>query len=39
MVGDPSRAHQRLGWQPKFSFEQLIERMVDADFSQLAQGH
>ena len=30
-VGDPSRARQRLGWSPTLSFEQLIERMVEAD--------
>jgi GDPmannose 4,6-dehydratase len=30
-VGDPSRAHERLGWQPKVSFEQLVARMVDHD--------
>lgn len=31
LVGDPSRARERLGWQPTVSFEQLIARMVDAD--------
>ena len=30
-VGDPSRARQRLGWRPTLSFEQLVERMVEAD--------
>jgi GDPmannose 4,6-dehydratase len=34
-VGDPSRARKRLGWQPSLSFEQLIERMVDADLRAL----
>jgi GDPmannose 4,6-dehydratase len=34
-VGDPSRAHARLGWQPKVSFEELVERMVRADLEAL----
>ncbi|MBV9607615.1 MAG: GDP-mannose 4,6-dehydratase [Solirubrobacterales bacterium] len=34
-VGDPSRARDRLKWRPTVSFEQLIERMVDADLRAL----
>jgi GDPmannose 4,6-dehydratase len=34
-VGDPSRAHARLGWTPTHSFDQLIARMVDADMHAL----
>jgi GDPmannose 4,6-dehydratase len=34
-VGDPSRARQRLDWHPMLSFEQLIERMVEADLRSL----
>ncbi len=30
-VGDPSRARERLGWQPQVPFEKLVERMVRAD--------
>ena len=30
-VGDPKRARERLGWSPTLSFEQLVERMVEAD--------
>jgi GDPmannose 4,6-dehydratase len=36
-VGDSSRARTRLGWQPTLSFEQLIERMVEADLRALGQ--
>jgi GDPmannose 4,6-dehydratase len=36
-VGDSSRARTRLGWQPMLSFEQLIERMVEADLRALGQ--
>jgi GDPmannose 4,6-dehydratase len=31
LVGDPSRARERLGWEPTLTFERLIERMVQAD--------
>jgi GDPmannose 4,6-dehydratase len=31
LLGDPSKARQNLGWEPKVTFEGLIEMMVDAD--------
>jgi GDPmannose 4,6-dehydratase len=34
-VGDPSRARERLGWTPRLSFEELVQRMVDADLREL----
>jgi GDPmannose 4,6-dehydratase len=34
-VGDPSRAREQLGWQPRLSFEDLVERMVQADLRSL----
>lgn len=34
-VGDPSKAREQLGWQPRLSFKQLVERMVDADLREL----
>jgi GDPmannose 4,6-dehydratase len=34
-VGDPAKARERLGWTPQLSFEQLVERMVDADLRSL----
>jgi GDPmannose 4,6-dehydratase len=34
-VGDSNRAGRRLGWAPTLSFEQLIQRMVDADIRGL----
>jgi GDPmannose 4,6-dehydratase len=34
-VGDPSKARARLGWEPEVSFEQLVERMVEADLRAL----
>jgi GDPmannose 4,6-dehydratase len=31
LIGDASKAREKLGWQPTVTFEELIERMVDAD--------
>lgn len=31
LVGDSSRARQKLGWVPQVTFEQLVQRMVDGD--------
>jgi GDPmannose 4,6-dehydratase len=35
LVGDASKARRELGWEPRTSFEQLIELMVDADLKLL----
>ena len=35
LIGDSSRAQKLLGWQPKVSFQELIEMMVDSDFNNL----
>jgi GDPmannose 4,6-dehydratase len=29
----PSKAHQRLGWRHKTSFDELVKEMVDADLA------
>ena len=31
LVGDPAKAGQKLGWQPKVTFDELVEIMVKAD--------
>ncbi len=36
-VGDPSRARERLGWEPEVSFAELVQRMVQADLQALEQ--
>ncbi len=36
-IGDPSRARAELGWRPKLSFEQLVERMVEFDLRALTE--
>ena len=39
LVGDPSKAGQVLGWEPKTTFAELIRMMVDADLKLLRDGH
>jgi GDPmannose 4,6-dehydratase len=31
LLGDPSKARARLGWEPKVTFEELVRSMVDAE--------
>ncbi len=33
LVGDPSRAEERLGWRPEVDFEGLVRLLVDADLA------
>ena len=34
LVGDPKKAREKLGWEPKVTFQGLIEMMVDADIAR-----
>jgi GDPmannose 4,6-dehydratase len=36
LVGDPSKAKDKLGWEPEHSFRDLVEMMVDADLDRLS---
>ena len=36
LVGDPTRARERLGWTPEHSFEDLVADMVAADLAALS---
>ncbi len=36
LIGDSSKARERLGWEPQVDFEQLIRMMVDADLKLLS---
>jgi GDPmannose 4,6-dehydratase len=36
LIGDSSKARSQLGWEPRTSFRELVERMVDADLERLA---
>jgi len=31
LLGDPTKAHQKLGWKPKITFEELVKEMAAAD--------
>mgnify|MGYP002713120419 CR=1 FL=1 len=35
LIGDPSKAHAKLGWEPSVSFEELIQMMVENDLERL----
>jgi GDP-D-mannose dehydratase len=35
LVGDPSKARERLGWEPTVGFEELVHGLVDADVERL----
>jgi GDPmannose 4,6-dehydratase len=35
LVGDPSKAKQTLGWQPTVTFEELVQRLVEAEVERL----
>ena len=39
LISDPSKAREKLGWEPEVSFKQLIEMMVDADIALLQHQH
>jgi GDPmannose 4,6-dehydratase len=39
LLGDPSKARQKLGWHHKISFDQLVEEMVDADLKAVRNEH
>jgi GDPmannose 4,6-dehydratase len=35
LIGEPTKAHDKLGWKPETSFEQLVKMMVDGDLDFL----
>jgi GDPmannose 4,6-dehydratase len=37
LVGDSGKARRELGWQPTYTFEQLVDEMVDADLRALSE--
>ena len=34
LIGDPTKARQRLGWRPRVGFHELVRRMVEADLER-----
>src|SRR3954471_11497170 len=37
LIGDPSKAREKLGWTPKVGFEDLVRMMVDNDLAEQKQ--
>jgi GDPmannose 4,6-dehydratase len=35
LIGDYRKAQQKLGWEPKMTFEQLVKKMVESDLNNL----
>jgi GDPmannose 4,6-dehydratase len=35
LIGDPSRAKEKLGWEPKVKFHELVKIMVEADWQKV----
>ncbi|MBW4583317.1 MAG: GDP-mannose 4,6-dehydratase, partial [Tildeniella nuda ZEHNDER 1965/U140] len=35
LIGDPTKAKAKLGWEPSVTFEQLVHLMVGADLKAL----
>ena len=35
LIGDATKAKEKLGWEPKVTFEKLVDIMVDADVEEL----
>jgi GDPmannose 4,6-dehydratase len=36
LQGDPSKARETLGWQPRVSFAELVELMMKADLASMS---
>jgi GDPmannose 4,6-dehydratase len=34
LIGDPTKAREKLGWSPKVGFEDLVRMMMDSDLAQ-----
>ena len=35
LIGDYSKAKEKLGWEPKTTFKELVKIMVEADFKKI----
>ena len=38
LLGNPTKAQEKLGWRPEVDFEGVVEMMVKADLDRLAKG-
>jgi len=39
LLGDPSKARERLGWEPRVSFDELVRMMVAGDLEEAQKDH
>lgn len=39
LIGSPAKAKAKLGWEPTVTFEQMIQKMVEADLALLKKQH
>jgi GDPmannose 4,6-dehydratase len=39
LIGDPSKANEKLGWKPQVSFDQLVSMMVESDLAEQKKLH
>jgi GDPmannose 4,6-dehydratase len=39
LLGDATRARERLGWTPRISFEELVREMVESDYVSAQRDH
>jgi len=37
LIGDPTKAQEKLGWKPKYTLQQMITEMVQADLAAFTQ--
>jgi GDPmannose 4,6-dehydratase len=36
LIGDPTKAKEKLGWEPKVGFDELVRMMVESDLAELS---
>ena len=36
LLGDATKAREKLGWAPEVGFEEMVQQMVDSDLEQVA---
>jgi GDPmannose 4,6-dehydratase len=34
LIGNPAKAKEKLGWEPKVTFKELVKIMVNSDFEK-----
>ncbi|MGE4239650.1 GDP-mannose 4,6-dehydratase [Ramlibacter sp.] len=39
LLGDPTRAREKLGWTPRTTFEELVREMVESDYTSARRDH